>query len=113
MPVYVTPTWFLVAALITWGFARHRRGRGPRLGPWRYGVSLGFAVLLYLSVLVHELSHTVVALRAGPAGAPDQPLPARRRLGDRGAAPTPGREAGIAVAGPLVSLLLPRSASAW
>jgi Zn-dependent protease/CBS domain-containing protein len=78
----------------------------PGLGPWRYAVSLAFALLLYLSVLVHELSHTVVALRAG--------LGVRRIslhvLGgvseiDRPAA-TPGREAGIAIAGPLVSLLL-------
>ena len=69
-------------------------------------MSLTFALLLYLSVLVHELSHTVVALRSG--------LPVRRislhLLGGvseiERPAETPGREAGIAVAGPLVSLLL-------
>lgn len=106
VPVYVTPTWFLVAALITFGFAGSVEAQVAGIGQWKYAVSLGFAVLLYLSVLVHELSHTVVALRFG--------LPVRRislyLLGGvseiEKPAPTPGREAGIAVAGPLVSLLL-------
>lgn len=106
VPVDVTPTWFLVAALITVGFASAVETAVPGIGDWKYAVSLTFAVLLYVSVLIHELSHTVVALRAG--------LPVRRislhLLGgvseiERPAA-TPGREAGIAVAGPLVSLLL-------
>lgn len=106
VPVDVTPTWFLVAALITYGFAGTVEEAVPGIGDWKYAVSLTFALLLYLSVLVHELSHTVVALRAG--------LPVRRislhLLGGvseiERPAPTPGREAGIAVAGPLVSLLL-------
>ena len=96
VPVDVTPAWFLVAALITWGFGATVERLVPGLGPWRYAVSLAFALLLYLSVLVHELSHTFVALRSG--------LPVRRislhLLGgvseiERPAA-TPGREAGIA-----------------
>lgn len=106
VPVDVTPTWFLVAGLITYVFAGTVESSVPGIGEWRYAVSLAFALLLYSSVLVHELSHTVVALRAG--------LPVRRislhLLGgvseiERPAA-TPGREAGIAVAGPAVSLLL-------
>jgi Zn-dependent protease len=106
VPVYVTPTWFLVAALITFGFAGSVEAEVAGIGQWKYAVSLSFAVLLYLSVLIHELSHTVVALKSG--------LPVRRislyLLGGvseiEKPAPTPGREAGIAVAGPLVSLLL-------
>lgn len=106
VPVDVTPTWFLVAGLITYGFAPAVESAVPGIGDWRYAVSLAFALLLYLSVLVHELSHTLVALQAG--------LPVRRislhLLGgvseiERPAA-TPGREAGIAAAGPAVSLLL-------
>lgn len=106
VPVDVTPTWFLVAGLITYAFAPTVERAVPGLGDWRYAVSLAFALLLYLSVLIHELSHTVVALQAG--------LPVRRislhLLGgvseiERPAA-TPGREAGIAAAGPAVSLAL-------
>lgn len=106
VPVDVTPTWFLIAGLITYGFAPTVARAVPGIGDWRYAVSLAFALLLYLSVLVHEISHTLVALQAG--------LPVRRislhLLGgvseiERPAA-TPGREAGIAVAGPAVSLVL-------
>ena len=106
VPVDVAPSWFVVAALVTFGFAATVERAVPGLGPWRYAVSLAFALLLYLSVLVHELGHTVVALRAG--------LPVTRislhLLGGVSEiarpAPTPSREAGIAVAGPLVSLVL-------
>ena len=77
-------------ALITCGFAATVEREVPGLGPWRYAVSLTFAVLLYVSVLVHELSHTVVALRVRAAGAADQPAPARRRVGDRAAGRHPG-----------------------
>lgn len=106
VPVDVTPAWFLVAALITWVYGATVEREVPGLGPWRYAVSLGCAVLLYLSVLLHELSHTFLALRSG--------LPVRRIslhvLGGvseiERPAPTPAREAGIALAGPLVSLLL-------
>jgi Zn-dependent protease len=106
VPVDVTPAWFLIAGLITIGFAAAVEREVPGLGLWRYAVSLTFAVLLYVSILLHELSHTVVALRAG--------LTVRRislhLLGGESEferpADTPGREAGIAVAGPLVSLLV-------
>jgi Zn-dependent protease len=105
VPIYVAPTWFLIAALITVVFAPSvdlRLG----LGAGSYAVALAFAVLLYLSVLVHELSHAVVALRFG--------LPVRRislyLLGgvseiDR-EPETPGREFAVAVAGPVLSLAL-------
>jgi Zn-dependent protease/CBS domain-containing protein len=106
VPVYVTPTWFLVAALITYGFAPTVANRVPGIGQWQYAVSLTFAILLYASVLIHELSHTVLALHYG--------LPVRRislyLLGGvseiEKPAPTPGQEAAIAVGGPAVSLLL-------
>ncbi len=106
VPVYLTPTWFLIAALITYGFAGAVENTVPDIGPWKYAVSLTYALLLYASVFVHELSHTVVALRAG--------LPVRRislyLLGGvseiEKPAKTPGVEAWIAAAGPLVSLLL-------
>lgn len=112
VPVDVTPTWFLVAGLITYGFAPTVADAVPGIGDWRYAVSLAFALLLYLSVLVHELSHTVVALQAG--------LPVRRislhLLGGiseiERPARTAGREAGIAAAGPAVSLLIAAAAYA-
>lgn len=106
VPVYVSPSWFLVAALITWVFGDQLDRILPDLGPVRYLVSLFFAVAFYASVLVHELAHTVAALRFK--------LPVRRiRLQFFGGvseiekeSETPGREFVLAFVGPLLSLLL-------
>ncbi|MEU1938881.1 site-2 protease family protein [Streptomyces coeruleorubidus] len=106
VPVYVAPSWFLVAALITWVFGGQLERVLPELGASRYLVSLFFAVAFYASVLVHELAHTVAALRFK--------LPVRRiQLQFFGGvseiekeAETPGREFVLAFVGPLLSLVL-------
>ncbi|MFC4062139.1 site-2 protease family protein [Planomonospora corallina] len=105
IPVYVSPTWFIVAALITFSFQGLFLSFLPQLGEGAaYLVAFAFAVLLYLSVLLHELAHCVVAKAYG--------LPVRRitlyLLGGvseiEREAQTPGREFAIAFAGPLLSL---------
>ncbi|MFE6488275.1 site-2 protease family protein [Streptomyces sp. NPDC057757] len=106
VPVYVAPSWFLVAALITWVFGGQLDRVLPELGALRYLVSLFFAVAFYASVLVHELAHTVAALRFK--------LPVRRiQLQFFGGvseiekeSETPGREFVLAFVGPLLSLVL-------
>ncbi|WP_455680407.1 site-2 protease family protein [Streptomyces lavendulae] len=106
VPVYVSPSWFLVAALITWVFGDRLDQVLPDLGPARYLVSLFFAVAFYASVLVHELAHTIAALRFK--------LPVRRiQLQFFGGvseiekeSETPGREFVLAFVGPLLSLVL-------
>ncbi|MFD5271690.1 site-2 protease family protein [Streptomyces sp. NPDC058335] len=106
VPVYVAPSWFLVAALITWVFGGQLDRVLPELGAARYLVALFFAVAFYASVLVHELAHTIAALRFK--------LPVRRiQLQFFGGvseiekeAETPGREFVLAFVGPLLSLVL-------
>ncbi|MFS4094997.1 site-2 protease family protein [Streptomyces sp. AF1A] len=106
VPVYVAPSWFLVAALITWVFGGQLDRVLPELGAARYLVSLFFAVAFYASVLVHELAHTVAAIRFK--------LPVRRiQLQFFGGvseiekeAESPGREFVLAFVGPLLSLVL-------
>ncbi|WP_408907250.1 site-2 protease family protein [Streptomyces cavernicola] len=106
VPIHVAPSWFLVAALITWVFGAQLDRILPELGALRYLVSLFFAVAFYASVLVHELAHTVVALR--------YKLPVRRiQLQFFGGvseiekeSETPGREFMLAFVGPLLSLVL-------
>ncbi|WP_179235759.1 site-2 protease family protein [Streptomyces sp. CS113] len=106
VPVYVAPSWFLVAILITWVFGGQLDRVLPELGAARYLVSLFFAIAFYASVLVHELAHTVAALRFK--------LPVRRiQLQFFGGvseiekeAETPGREFVLAFVGPLLSLVL-------
>ncbi|GAA3101934.1 site-2 protease family protein [Streptosporangium carneum] len=105
IPVYVSPTWFIVAAFITFTFQQLVSSWLPDLStPLTYVVSFAFAVLLYLSVLLHELAHCVVARMYG--------LPVRRitlyLLGGvseiEREPETPGREFMVAFAGPLLSL---------
>ncbi|SPT56737.1 site-2 protease family protein [Actinomadura madurae] len=104
VPVYVSPSWFLVAALVTIMFEGQVHDVVTR--PASYLVAFTYAVLLYGSVFVHELSHAVTARAFG--------LPVRsvtlHILGGETAiereAPTPGREFLIAFAGPLTNLLL-------
>jgi Zn-dependent protease len=63
--VLVTSSWFLVAALIAVVMAPHAEEAQPGLGPWKYVAGLSFAILLYLSVLLHEASHALVAKHYG------------------------------------------------
>ncbi|SDR25181.1 site-2 protease family protein [Thermostaphylospora chromogena] len=105
IPVYVSPTWFIVAAFITLTYKDSVSGSLPGLSDGvAYAVAFAFAVLLYLSVLLHELAHCVMAKRYG--------LPVRRitlyLLGGvseiEREPESPGREFMVAFAGPLLSL---------
>lgn len=102
VPVLLQPSWFLFAAITVFAY-------GPLLGDGPYDGYLAagsFAALLLASVLLHEIGHCVVARRFGLpvrsitvsflAGATEITDPPQ----------TPLREFAVAVAGPLVSLLL-------
>ncbi|MFC5828566.1 site-2 protease family protein [Nonomuraea insulae] len=105
IPVYVSWTWFIVAAFITMMFGPRVRQMLPELDSVvAYAVAFVFAVLLYVSVLLHELAHSVLAKSYG--------LPVRRitlyLLGGvseiEKEPPTPGKEFMVAAAGPALSL---------
>jgi Zn-dependent protease len=104
IPVHVSPTWFLIAAVMTVGFAPIVERQLPSVGRGSYAIALTFAVLLYASVLLHEISHALTARAFG--------LPVRgitlHFLGGyteiERDSPTPGRDLVVAVAGPVVSL---------
>jgi Zn-dependent protease/CBS domain-containing protein len=104
IPVYVSPYWFIIAGVFIVIYANDLSA--TLSGGLRYVVAAAFVVLLYVSVLVHELSHSLVARGYG--------LPVRRillyPLGGvseiEREAPTPGREFAVAGAGPALSLLL-------
>ena len=104
VPVLVSPSWLLFAAVVVASF-------GPLLTD-QYGTTRGyagagaFAVLLLVSVLLHEIGHCVVARMFD--------LPVRSititflaGLTEIAEPPqTPAREYAVAVVGPTVSLLL-------
>ncbi|MDH4235784.1 MAG: site-2 protease family protein [Nitrospira sp.] len=108
IPIRVHGSWFLVFLLVTWSLATGYLPEGlPGLSPTRYWAMGGIAaLLLFLSVLLHELGHSYVALRYH--------IPIERItlfiFGGvahmRKEAPTPRAEFLIAVAGPVVSFVL-------
>ncbi|MGI9092460.1 MAG: site-2 protease family protein [Mycobacteriales bacterium] len=107
VPVYFSPSWFLFAGYITLFWAQVVRDNVRDISSGEsYFVAFGFAVLLAASVLLHELGHCVVSLALG--------LKVRRvvlfLLGGVSEIETepdrPSHEYLVAMAGPLVSLLL-------
>jgi Zn-dependent protease len=106
IPVYISPYWLIFAGVLVWMYATGPAEHDIVKTGDKYIVATAFVVLLYASVLVHELAHCVVARGFG--------LPVRRVLlyplggwSEIEQEPqSPGREALISVAGPLVSLAI-------
>jgi len=104
IPVYVSPYWILIAGVFILIYASELAS--TLHGATRFIVAAAFVVLLYVSVLIHELSHSLVARGYG--------LPVRRillyPLGGfseiEQEPPTPGREFLVSAAGPALSLAL-------
>src|SRR5437660_11532894 len=65
-PVPLSPSWLLLAGLLTAGYARLVRGDPPTLGgPASYAIGFGFVACLVASVLAHELGHALICRRHG------------------------------------------------
>jgi len=102
IPVYISPYWFVIAGVFIFIYANDLAS--TLHGSTRFIVAAAFVVLLYVSVLIHELAHSVVARSYG--------LPVRRillyPLGGfseiEREPPTPGREFLVSAAGPALSL---------
>jgi Zn-dependent protease len=105
VPVYISPYWFLVAAFVVIFYAGN-------LPDWihpswiRYAVAAAFVVLLWGSVLVHELSHCVVAraFKLTVRRILLYPLGGYSEIEQE--PPTPAKEFSVSVVGPLTSLAL-------
>lgn len=106
VPVVVARSWFVIAALITFLFAPTVLTQAPSLGAAAYPVAFVYALLLFASVLVHEVSHAAAARAFG--------LPATQIVINLWGGhtqfetdlATPGRSFVVAVVGPLSNAAL-------
>jgi Zn-dependent protease len=66
VPVYLRPSWFLIALLVTALFAPNVQDVVPEVGEsFSYLIASGFALLLLFSVFVHEVAHAAAARATG------------------------------------------------
>lgn len=108
IPIHVHASWFLIFSLVTWVLSTGYLPEGlPGLSPLRYwGMGGITAVLMFLSVLLHELGHSYVALHYR---IPIEKITLFIFGGVahmRTEAPTPKAELFIALAGPVVSFAI-------
>jgi Zn-dependent protease len=102
--VLVTSSWFLIAALIAWVVAPRIDQAAPGLGALKYVAGFAFAVILYLSVLLHEASHAYMARHYGFEVSSITLHFLGGATAIEGESRTPRQEAMIAVVGPLTSI---------
>jgi Zn-dependent protease len=106
VPIYADLSLFIAGALVTVAILPRLEEIDPTIGNRAYLVAAGFAVLVYLSILLHELAHAAVGRAYG--------LPVRSialsLLGgvtDLGRAPqSAGRSFAISAAGPATTLVI-------
>lgn len=111
IPVILAYSWFLIAAFTVIAFGPVLRAQNPALGVSAYTVAFAYAVLLLISVLVHELAH---ALTAKLYGWPTQKIVLNLWGGHtqfENFTATPGRSVLVALAGPAANFAL--AGGAW
>lgn len=107
IPIFLHPSWFIIFALITFSLGTQFKQQHPSWYPsqhWALGIIT--AILFFTSVVVHELGHSVVAMR--------YKIPVQSitlfvfgGLARIGREPTNARqEFNIGIAGPVTSFLL-------
>lgn len=107
IPFYINPSWFLVLGLVTFDFGNYLAGLFPGLGgalPLLLGLVV--ALLLFASVLAHELGHSFVAIRQGIKVQSIALFLFGGLASLEKESETPAQAFWIAIAGPAVSLML-------
>ncbi|HIK54589.1 MAG TPA: site-2 protease family protein [Synechococcales cyanobacterium M55_K2018_004] len=106
IPFYLNLSWFLVLGLVAWNDGTWLLSQFPQLGALAYGLGLVAALLLFASVLAHELGHSLIARRQGieVKSITLFIFGGLAMLGEE--SKTPGDAFRVAIAGPLVSFTL-------
>jgi Zn-dependent protease len=105
IPILIAPSWFIILAVVTYAYGSAWQST-PWIEPVVWGAAIAMALCLFLSVVLHELGHSLVArfyeipvqsitlfLFGGVATISQE-------------SKTPGQSLQVAIAGPLVSFLL-------
>ncbi|MBT1001781.1 site-2 protease family protein [Paenarthrobacter sp. DKR-5] len=106
IPIVLAYSWFVIAAFTVLVFGPQVAARFPQIGFGAYLVALAYAVLLLLSVLIHELAH---ALSARIYGWPTQKIVLNLWGGHtqfENFQASPGRSVIVALAGPAANFVL-------
>ncbi|MDZ8183459.1 MAG: site-2 protease family protein [Nostoc sp. ChiSLP02] len=107
IPFYIHPSWFLVLGLVTWSYSSGLAAQFPQLSA---GLSLLLglmtALMLFASVVAHELGHSFVAISQGIDVKSITLFIFGGLASLEKESKTPGEAFWVAIAGPLVSLLL-------
>ncbi|MET1036325.1 MAG: site-2 protease family protein [Arthrobacter sp.] len=106
VPVSLAWSWFVIAAFIVVVFSPDVARALPGIGSGAYAVALAYALLLLLSVLIHELAHALSAQAFGWPGARIVLTlwGGHTQFGSFHA--TPGRSLLVALAGPAANFAL-------
>jgi Zn-dependent protease len=102
----VDPSWFVILFLIIWSLSGYYGELFPGDDPKAFALAVVSALLFFLSVVLHELGHAVVAMRngIGIAGIDLWMFGGVAKL--KRDSDSPGVEFRVAVAGPVVTLLI-------
>ncbi len=106
IPFYINPSWFFVLGLVTLSYGGEL-ARFPQLNgitPWLLGLVV--AILLFASVLAHELGHSFVAIAQGIQVKSITLFLFGGLATLEKESETPLQSLLVAIAGPIVSLLL-------
>ncbi|NER30752.1 MAG: site-2 protease family protein, partial [Symploca sp. SIO1C4] len=107
IPLYVHPSWFLVLGLMTFWYGGYLANLFPGLmSPLPLLLGLVAALLLFASVLAHELGHSLVAIRQGIEVKSITLFLFGGLASLEKESKTPAEAFWVAIAGPAVSLVL-------
>jgi Zn-dependent protease len=102
----VDPSWFIVLFLIIWSLSGYYGDLFPGDNTKAFGLAVASALLFFVSVLLHELGHAVVAMRngIGISGIDLWMFGGVAKMQQD--APSAGVEFRVAIAGPLVTVAI-------